>query len=118
MFVQEFERDDPKTHQKLELAKKTPRELMTKDFGLDADSIDFLGHALALYLNDDYLDVAGECFNLIERMRLYAESLARYSKSPYIYPLYGLGELPQAFSRLSAIYGGTFMLVCYAPHDG
>lgn len=31
-------------------------------------------------------------------------------KSPYIYPLYGLAELPQAFARLSAIYGGTYML--------
>ena len=38
------------------------------------------------------------------------ESAARYGKSPYIYPLYGLGELPQAFARLSAIYGGTYML--------
>lgn len=36
--------------------------------------------------------------------------MARYGKSPYIYPLYGLGELPQAFARLSAIYGGTYML--------
>lgn len=34
----------------------------------------------------------------------------RYGKSPYIYPLYGLGELPQSFARLSAIYGGTYML--------
>jgi Rab GDP dissociation inhibitor len=110
MFVQDFERDDPKTHNKLDLAKKTPRELMSKDFGLEPDTIDFLGHALALYLDDDYLDRSGECFTLIERMRLYAESLARYSKSPYIYPLYGLGELPQAFARLSAIYGGTYML--------
>jgi Rab GDP dissociation inhibitor len=36
--------------------------------------------------------------------------MARYGKSPYIYPLYGLGELPQGFARLSAIYGGTYML--------
>ena len=34
----------------------------------------------------------------------------RYGNSPYIYPLYGLGELPQGFARLSAIYGGTYML--------
>jgi Rab GDP dissociation inhibitor len=46
----------------------------------------------------------------MEKVRLYFESLARHLKSPYIYPLYGLGELPQAFARLSAIYGGTYML--------
>lgn len=45
-----------------------------------------------------------------ERVVLYTSSMARYGKSPYIYPLYGLGELPQAFARLSAIYGGTYML--------
>jgi len=27
-----------------------------------------------------------------------------------LYPMYGLGELPQGFARLSAIYGGTYML--------
>ena len=41
---------------------------------------------------------------------IFSESLARYGKSPYLYPLYGLGELPQGFARLSAIYGGTYML--------
>ena len=41
---------------------------------------------------------------------MYSDSLARYGKSPYLYPLYGLGELPQGFARLSAIYGGTYML--------
>lgn len=45
-----------------------------------------------------------------ERILLYTTSMARYGKSPYIYPLYGLGELPQSFARLSAIYGGTYML--------
>jgi Rab GDP dissociation inhibitor len=27
-----------------------------------------------------------------------------------LYPLYGLGGLPEAFSRLCAIHGGTYML--------
>jgi len=35
----------------------------------------------------------------IMRCKLYSESLARYGKSPYLYPLYGLGELPQGFAR-------------------
>lgn len=46
----------------------------------------------------------------IRRIKLYSDSLARYGKSPYLYPMYGLGELPQGFARLSAIYGGTYML--------
>ncbi len=41
-----------------------------------------------------------------------AFSIKRYGKSPYIYPMYGLGGLPEGFSRLCAIHGGTFMLQC------
>jgi len=37
------------------------------------------------------------------RCKLYSESLARYGKSPYLYPLYGLGELPQGFARSSIV---------------
>ena len=46
----------------------------------------------------------------IMAIHLYCYSLDRYGKSPYIYPMYGLGGLPEGFSRLCAIHGGTFML--------
>ena len=59
---------------------------------------------MALYTDDSYMGTA--CLDLINRIRLYCESLMRYGKSPYLYPLYGLGELPQGFARLAAIYGG------------
>lgn len=85
------------------------REVYDK-FGLEATTKDFAGHAMALYQTDAYLDIKGGAPETIERLRLYGNSVARYGKSPYIYPLYGLGELPQGFARLSAIYGGTYML--------
>jgi Rab GDP dissociation inhibitor len=65
---------------------------------------------MALYQTDDYINTSGMATDAINRIRLYVNSMARYGKSPYIYPLYGLGELPQGFARLSAIYGGTYML--------
>ena len=43
-------------------------------------------------------------------MQLYYESIGRYGDSPFLYPIYGLGGLPEAFSRLCAIHGGTYML--------
>jgi len=77
-------------------------------FGLDKNTQDFTGHALALYRDDEYLNQTA--VQTVRRIRLYSDSLARYGKSPYLYPMYGLGELPQGFARLSAIYGGTYML--------
>lgn len=83
------------------------QEVYTK-FGLEAGTQDFIGHAMALHLDDAYKrEPARETF---QRIVLYTSSMARYGKSPYLYPLYGLGELPQGFARLSAIYGGTYML--------
>lgn len=38
------------------------------------------------------------------------ESVGIYGESPFIYPIYGLGGIPEGFSRMSAIYGGVFML--------
>lgn len=79
-------------------------------FGLETGTRDFIGHAMALYQTDAYITEVGKAPEAIERIRLYGHSVSRYGKSPYIYPLYGLGELPQGFARLSAIYGGTYML--------
>ncbi|KAI6701616.1 hypothetical protein NL676_015940 [Syzygium grande] len=108
IYVQDFEENDPKSHEGLDLSKVTAREVISK-YGLEDDTIDFIGHALALHIDDSYLDKPAMDF--VKRMKLYAESLARFQGgSPYIYPMYGLGELPQAFARLSAVYGGTYML--------
>lgn len=68
----------------------------------------FVGHAMALEADDSYLTRAAE--GPCDAIKLYVYSLERYGKSPYIYPIYGLGGLPEGFSRLCAIHGGTFML--------
>ncbi|ESO12117.1 hypothetical protein HELRODRAFT_93158 [Helobdella robusta] len=106
-FVDQFNIDDQKTWKGYDLGNMTMRAIYEK-FGLDENTAEFTGHALALYLNDDYLNQPA--IETIPRIQLYSESLSRYGKSPYLYPLYGLGELPQGFARLSAIYGGTYML--------
>lgn len=93
----------------MNLSQTTMRQVYDK-YGLEPSTRDFIGHSMALYTTDDYIDAKGMAKDAIERIRLYVNSMARYGKSPYIYPLYGLGELPQGFARLSAIYGGTYML--------
>jgi len=105
--LQGWKDDDPATHQGLDLDKDNMRTVYEK-FGLEPGTQDFIGHAMALYLDDDYITKPAR--PTYDRIILYTSSMARYGKSPYIYPLYGLGELPQSFARLSAIYGGTYML--------
>ncbi|RSH79426.1 rab GDP-dissociation inhibitor [Apiotrichum porosum] len=107
LYVQNWREDDPTTHQNFDVTTSSMRELYKK-FGLEPGTQDFIGHAMALWQDDSYIDKPA--LPTIKRISLYAQSMARYGKSPYIYPLYGLGELPQAFARLSAIYGGTYML--------
>lgn len=106
-FIQNWKEDDPATHLGMNIKVDNMKKIYTY-FGLESGTQDFVGHSLALHLDDAYLE--RPAIETYDRIMLYMTSMARYGKSPYIYPLYGLGELPQGFSRLSAVYGGTFML--------
>jgi Rab GDP dissociation inhibitor len=75
---------------------------------LSENTIDFLGHAVALHRDDSYLDAPA--IDTISKMNLYIDSLGKYGDSPFLYPIYGIGGLPESFSRLCAIHGGTYML--------
>ena len=40
----------------------------------------------------------------------YVGALGRFGDTPFIAPMYGYGELPQAFCRSCAVHGGIYML--------
>lgn len=107
IYVQNYNQADPKTHDGLNLAKE-PFNTLVKKFDLEPNTVDFIGHAVGLYTNDDFL--GRPAIETIEKIRLYMDSVGRYGDSPFIYPIYGLGGIPEGFSRMCAIYGGTFML--------
>eukprot|EP00456_Euglypha_rotunda_P083614 TRINITY_DN8310_c0_g1_i15.p1 TRINITY_DN8310_c0_g1~~TRINITY_DN8310_c0_g1_i15.p1 ORF type:complete len:299 (-),score=40.13 TRINITY_DN8310_c0_g1_i15:4-900(-) len=106
-FVYGYDATNPKTHKGMDLNKLTAKDLYDK-YGLDANTQAFTGHAIALYFSEDYLKQPAKDF--VERVKLYGFSVSRYGNSPYIYPIWGLGGLPEGFSRLCAIHGGTYML--------
>jgi len=115
-WINAYNQDDEKTwsagifsRKTLNLATMTGREFFAY-WGLESDTIAFVGHALALFQDDSFMDVSASV--LVERIKLYKDSLLRFEgmTSPYLYPLYGLGELPQSFARLAAVYGGLYML--------
>ncbi|XP_076012609.1 rab GDP dissociation inhibitor beta-like [Genypterus blacodes] len=106
LFVLSFDEHNPRTWHDMDPCRTTTRDLFCR-FDLGLDVMEFTGHAIALHSNESYLD--HPCVETIRRIRLYCESLGQHT-SPYIYPVYGLGELPQGFARLSAEYGGTYLL--------
>lgn len=85
-----------------------PMRDVFKKHKLEDNTIDFLGHAVALQRDDSYLSMPA--IDAIKKIQLYVDSLGKYGDSPFLYPIYGLGGLPESFSRLCAIHGGTYML--------
>ncbi|KCV71423.1 hypothetical protein H696_02370 [Fonticula alba] len=106
-FIAKYDPADPSTHDNLDFKKMTASDVF-KYFKLTPDVQEIIGHSMCLFQDDSFLQLPfSEIYNA---MVLYSTSLRRASTSPYIYPRYGLGELPQSFARLSAVFGGTYML--------
>lgn len=76
-----------------------------KYWSLSEQTQDFVSHAMGLYGDDEHM--AQPAYMTMAALRLYAKSVMRYQKSPFLFPKYGLGEMPQGFSRLCALQGGV-----------
>lgn len=50
------------------------------------------------------------CIDGIRRTRKFLQSLGRYGNTPFLFPMYGCGEIPQCFCRLCAVFGGVYCL--------
>ncbi|XP_068220721.1 rab proteins geranylgeranyltransferase component A 2 [Palaemon carinicauda] len=50
------------------------------------------------------------CREGLEKTKLFLTSLGRYGTTPFLFSMYGCGELPQAFCRLCAVFEGTYVL--------
>ncbi|MES1915104.1 MAG: hypothetical protein MHM6MM_007098, partial [Cercozoa sp. M6MM] len=108
-FAEKVDKNDRNTWAGHDLTQVTMRQLFAH-YKCDDNTVAFTGHAIALHLDDSYLDDPAQTLPTIAALQMYAYSVARYGKSPYIYPVWGLAMLPESFSRLAAIHGGTFML--------
>lgn len=77
---------------------------------LEKPTIEFLTHACCLYRDESFK--TRPAIEIVKKMQLYLDSKTRFgmNQTPYVYPLYGLGELPQSFARLAAVHGGVYML--------
>ena len=63
-------------------------------------------HALALETTESSISV-GEG---MKRLCSHLQGLGRWGKTAFLAPMYGSGELPQAFCRSAAVHGCTYLL--------
>jgi len=66
--------------------------------------IHFVVHAIAMVTPDS------NCLKGLEATKKFLSSLGRFGNTPFLWSMYGSGELPQAFCRLCAVFGGTYYL--------
>ncbi|KAK3923718.1 Rab proteins geranylgeranyltransferase component A 2 [Frankliniella fusca] len=71
---------------------------------LTAHLLHYVLYAIAMGTDDT------PCMEGVERTQRFLNSLGRYGNTPFLWPMYGAGELPQAFCRLCAVFGGTYCL--------
>lgn len=108
-YVHQYEPEDPSTHEGKDLTSMTMAEVFAS-FNLDDNTQSFVGHAMALHRDDSYL--SRPALETVMAVKLYATSTMQHGLSPYLYPMWGLGGLPESFSRLCAVNQGTFILNC------
>ncbi|XP_003765679.2 rab proteins geranylgeranyltransferase component A 2-like [Sarcophilus harrisii] len=46
----------------------------------------------------------------LRETRNFLQCLGQYGNTPFLFPLYGQGEIPQGFCRMCAVFGGTYCL--------
>nr|XP_046266484.1 rab proteins geranylgeranyltransferase component A 1 [Scatophagus argus] len=61
-------------------------------------------HSIAMVTEDTPTEVG------LASTRHFLRCLGRYGNTPFLFPVYGLGEIPQCFCRMCAVFGGIYCL--------
>lgn len=90
---EEFNSYKEKTFQEFLVAKRAPAKVQH-----------YLMNALSMVTPETSFEIG------VSRLNKFVESLGRYGNSPFLFPMYGCGEIPQCFCRLCAVFGGIYCL--------
>lgn len=74
------------------------------DRGLNPTLREYIINSIAMVSPTDSTEKA------CKKIRQFMIATERFGRSPFLFPLYGCGEFPQSFCRLSAVFGGTYCL--------
>ncbi|NXA08708.1 RAE2 geranylgeranyltransferase, partial [Sapayoa aenigma] len=65
----------------------------------------FILHSIAMVSETECTTLEG-----LQATKKFLQCLGRYGNTPFLFPLYGQGEIPQCFCRLCAVFGGIYCL--------
>ncbi|XP_075796867.1 rab proteins geranylgeranyltransferase component A 1 isoform X2 [Pelodiscus sinensis] len=65
----------------------------------------FILHSIAMVSEADSGTIDG-----LKATKKFLQCLGRYGNTPFLFPLYGQGEIPQCFCRMCAVFGGIYCL--------
>ncbi|XP_071613572.1 rab proteins geranylgeranyltransferase component A 1 [Heliangelus exortis] len=65
----------------------------------------FILHSIAMVSETDSTTLEG-----LQATKKFLQCLGRYGNTPFLFPLYGQGEIPQCFCRMCAVFGGIYCL--------
>lgn len=104
-FVTKFdlESDTAETSEVLKNADKPIKQFLI-EHGLNETLQQLIINSLAMVKPTD------TTLEACKRIKNFISAVERYGRSPFMLPLYGCGEFPQSFCRLSAVFGGTYCL--------
>ena len=86
------------------------KELGNK-FGLEENTLDFIGHSIALYSDDNFLE--NKSIDAIKKIKFYQENLLiindknkslQYYSTPFIYPIWGFQKIYKNYEREMYLY--------------
>ncbi|XP_067404487.1 rab proteins geranylgeranyltransferase component A 1 isoform X2 [Emydura macquarii macquarii] len=65
----------------------------------------FILHSIAMVSEADSSTIDG-----LKATKNFLQCLGHYGNTPFLFPLYGQGEIPQCFCRMCAVFGGIYCL--------
>ncbi|XP_027957302.1 rab proteins geranylgeranyltransferase component A 1 isoform X2 [Eumetopias jubatus] len=100
-FCMEYEKhpDEYKAYEEITFSEYLKTQKLTPNLRY------FVLHSIAMTSETACNTVDG-----LKATKNFLRCLGRYGNTPFLFPLYGQGELPQCFCRMCAVFGGIYCL--------
>ncbi|XP_058570168.1 rab proteins geranylgeranyltransferase component A 1 isoform X2 [Neofelis nebulosa] len=100
-FCMEYEKhpDEYKAYEEITFSEYLKTQKLTPNLQY------FVLHSIAMTS-----ETASNTIDGLKATKNFLHCLGRYGNTPFLFPLYGQGELPQCFCRMCAVFGGIYCL--------